>query len=601
MKIYVLGVPHTICDPEWSTCAFTMKAYHLCRMMHDRGHEVIFMGVEGSTPQCSENVPLVKRSLWEQGYSHPGKDFYDLGRDGAKGYILDEFARRAREELEWRRGERQTEIVCCPWGTGHQDCVRDIEPHQFVVESGIGYPHIFSQFRVYESYAWMHMHMGRDNQFDGRKWYFAVIPNAIDVDALSYCPSQRRGDHFLYMGRLIGSKGVGIAVDVARECGRRITICGQGDPEPFLRGNDHVDYHPPVGVKERGELLSRARLLMAPTEYVEPWGGVTIEAMATGCPVITTDWGGFAETVLHGITGYRCRTFEQFVFAAKRIEQGHIDSDACHDWAVNNFSLSRVGQMYEEYFQSLLDLKSDKGWYTRRPNRKHLDWLRKRTPMPIFPCVDHSTSEVSKEVAPASQHGSDWKKAQKWEKEWWGDDPNSERWAKEAEKQKFYAEQMLLTPGIAKDKSVLDMGGGPISMLLWSRHGKSVVVDPMPVQEGRKEHYHASGIEYIHSQGEDYSVITRHDEGWMYNCLQHTTDPKLVLLTLTASCKLVRIFEWLHTPRDTGHPQSLDEMIFRHRFYGAESQWRVIRWHRGVQWGTDFLAIVAERNEEELA
>ena len=35
--------------------------------------------------------------------------------------------------------------------------------------------------------------------------------------------------------------------------------------------------------------------------------------------------------------------------------------------------------MFEEYYQMLLDLAKD-GWYTERPDRGQLDWLRTRFP-----------------------------------------------------------------------------------------------------------------------------------------------------------------------------------------------------------------------------
>jgi glycosyltransferase involved in cell wall biosynthesis len=186
-----------------------------------------------------------------------------------------------------------------------------------------------------------------------------------------------RSDEFLFMGRLNDDKGVAIAVDVARRAGRRLLIVGQGDPARFLAENPHVRYLPPVDVEGRRRLMAEAAALVCPTQYVEPLGNVALEAQASGTPVICTDWGGFTETVLHGVTGYRCRTMEQFVWAAKNIDR--IDPAACRRWVADNFSTERVGQMFEEYYQMLLDLAAD-GWYTERPERVQLDWLAKRYP-----------------------------------------------------------------------------------------------------------------------------------------------------------------------------------------------------------------------------
>jgi glycosyltransferase involved in cell wall biosynthesis len=98
----------------------------------------------------------------------------------------------------------------------------------------------------------------------------------------------------------------------------------------------------------------------------------------SGTPVITTDWGAFSDTVIHGTTGYRCRTMDHFVWAAKNIDK--LSPKVCREWAVKNYSMDRVVLMYEEFFQMLADVKKGSGFYEVHYDRKELDWLKKYLP-----------------------------------------------------------------------------------------------------------------------------------------------------------------------------------------------------------------------------
>ena len=94
-----------------------------------------------------------------------------------------------------------------------------------------------------------------------------------------------------------------------------------------------------------------------------------------GTPVLTTDWGAFAETVQHGVTGYRCRTLEQWTWAAKAATQ--LDPEKIRRYAVNNYGIERVAKMYQEWFEMLLGLWGT-GWPEPNPDRVQLDWLVKK-------------------------------------------------------------------------------------------------------------------------------------------------------------------------------------------------------------------------------
>ena len=210
-------------------------------------------------------------------------------------------------------------------------------------------------------------------------WYHVVIPNYFDASEFEF--SAKKEDYYLYLGRISVCKGVQIAIQITNTLNEKLIIAGQGDPISELglkKLPDNVEFIGYADAETRKRLLKNAKGLFLISDYIEPFGGTTMEAMLSGTPVITSDWGVFTETVLHGVTGFRCRTFEQFLWATKNIHL--INSNACQQWALNNYSLEKVSTMYEEYFLQLQHLWSG-GWYESNNKRCDLNWLYQQHPV----------------------------------------------------------------------------------------------------------------------------------------------------------------------------------------------------------------------------
>ena len=109
-----------------------------------------------------------------------------------------------------------------------------------------------------------------------------------------------------------------------------------------------------VDVDQRRKLLSKAQALIAATTYLEPFGNIVVEAMLSGTPVITSDWGGFADSVNQGVTGYRCKDMKEFIYAAENIS--NLDTANCRKWAVANFSDEVVHKKFDTWLQRIQHL-----------------------------------------------------------------------------------------------------------------------------------------------------------------------------------------------------------------------------------------------------
>lgn len=368
MRFHVLGLFHTQTTREYSSCAFTQKVRLLCKMLVKNGHHVIHYGNAGSDPECTENVEVLdaKRFYELEGHKDWRKEGFNPMIDSDS---FREWTAKCIEDMKPRVQER--DFILCPFGMAHQPQAAAF-PQAISVESGIGYNQAFANFQVFESYAWMHTHYGADTRRHNPRVYDAVIPNYLDMEDYPYSPE--KGDYFIHLGRPIPKKGSNVCSDICEAIGAKLYVAGWGGLQEGVKA-EHLGN---LSIEDRAKWVGGAKALFVPTYYVEPFGTVAIEAMAYGTPVIATDWGVFNETVIHGYTGYRFRTIEQGIWAARNI--GNIKPINCRKFAESNYSLDKVGSMYEEYFQMLHELHrvGSLGFYQHDDNRTQLDWLNKK-------------------------------------------------------------------------------------------------------------------------------------------------------------------------------------------------------------------------------
>ena len=111
-------------------------------------------------------------------------------------------------------------------------------------------------------------------------------------------------------------------------------------------------------------------------------------------------------------------------------------------------------------------------------------------------------------------------------------------------------------------RSVLDIGGGPVSLLLKCTNVKqAMVADPCDYPQWVKLRYNEAKILYRRISGEEID-FTNYDEVWLYNVLQHTQDPEKIIRNAQRAGRVIRIFEWIETSINEGHPHSFTEAQF---------------------------------------
>jgi glycosyltransferase involved in cell wall biosynthesis len=143
--------------------------------------------------------------------------------------------------------------------------------------------------------------------------YLGTVHNGVDLGSYPY--REQKDDVLVYIGRSNPDKGPKEAITIARRAGLPLQmILKRNEPperayfereiEPLLASD--IELYENVSHELKVEILGRARAMVFPTRWPEPFGLVMVEAMACGTPVVTTNWGAAPELVADGVTGF-CR------------------------------------------------------------------------------------------------------------------------------------------------------------------------------------------------------------------------------------------------------------------------------------------------------
>lgn len=128
-----------------------------------------------------------------------------------------------------------------------------------------------------------------------------------------------------------------------------------------------------------------------------------------------------------------------------------------------------------------------------------------------------------------------------------------------------------------KNKKILDVGCGPISMLLRCKHfSEAVGIEPNDYGEETDLIYQKHNVTKLKICAEELNLQQQYDEIWMYDVLQHVYNPTLVLQNIKHAGNILRIFEWIDMPAYKGHPHILSQKIFIEALELKKSDFRVL-------------------------
>jgi glycosyltransferase involved in cell wall biosynthesis len=183
------------------------------------------------------------------------------------------------------------------------------------------------------------------------------------LDLLDYRFSDTKDDYVLFLGRMAPCKGAHNAIAAARRAGVHLKLAGEIQPvfrsywdecvAPQL--GPGVEYVGEANLERKNELLSRARALLFPIEWQEPFGLAMIEAMACGTPVLAFAGGSVEEIVRDGVNGWICADVDEM---AERIVSPGVPAESCRAVAAQYFSVERMVDRYLDVYDHAMSVSA---------------------------------------------------------------------------------------------------------------------------------------------------------------------------------------------------------------------------------------------------
>jgi glycosyltransferase involved in cell wall biosynthesis len=339
MRFHVIGHAHTDTTDEYGACGFTNKTRNFCWMMKSLGHEVhLYGGVRNAAP-CDSFTSCVtpEEQVLVRELKH-----YILPSWDPKHIVWQRFNRRVIEGVK-ARGQPGDPI--CVLGGNVFKAIEDALPDFPCVEYGIGYYGYKLKHKIWESHAWKNcMAACKDYCPPGKD--DPVIPGFFDEEKFRLGSSS---GYLLFAGRVTQNKGVEDACEAAQRAGRRMIVIGPGEKKLAGFG---AEYRGVVSLAERNELMAGADALLCPTRRIEAFGNIVPEAGMCGTRVLASKVGAFQETVVEGITGWRCNGVDELVKGISKLSL-LAGREEIRKMAVERWSVRNIRHRYDEYFRGL--------------------------------------------------------------------------------------------------------------------------------------------------------------------------------------------------------------------------------------------------------
>jgi glycosyltransferase involved in cell wall biosynthesis len=119
-----------------------------------------------------------------------------------------------------------------------------------------------------------------------------------------------------------------------------------------------VEFVGEVGGAAKDEFLGKAKALLFPVDWPEPFGLVMIEAMACGTPVIGWRNGSVPEVIRDGVNGFVVSSVDEAVECVGKLSS--LERNACREIFETRFRVERMTADYLKMYEKVIQASSGK-------------------------------------------------------------------------------------------------------------------------------------------------------------------------------------------------------------------------------------------------
>ena len=180
-----------------------------------------------------------------------------------------------------------------------------------------------------------------------------LLPNSFSPDSFPFVEHPK--PQLAWVGRISPEKGLENAIQVAQKVGLPLHVWGKLQSETYKA--QLLDKYKNADIVWRGfqphrqllQEMSESQVMLMTPNWIEAFGNNVVEAISCGVPVVAYDYGGPAEIIDDGLTGFLVDPKNTELMVKKVQQATQLCRTQCRQHALNKFDFEAYGQRLTQW------------------------------------------------------------------------------------------------------------------------------------------------------------------------------------------------------------------------------------------------------------